>query len=221
MSDKDKQNQASEKNNVDNESVENNESLSDEDKAAAEEQVQKVVDEALEEAVEAAEDDNLADLSDEERKIVELERALEEAEAKAAENMDVALRTKAEAENIRRRSENEVTNARKYAIEKFAEELLSVVDSLEQGLQAKAEHQESQAMKEGMELTLKMTLSTLKKFGVEQHNPLEEVFDPQLHEAMTMVPSPDHEKNTIIDVFQKGYSLNGRVIRPARVVVAQ
>ncbi|WP_396326640.1 nucleotide exchange factor GrpE [Kangiella taiwanensis] len=195
--------------------------MSEADKKAAEEQVQKVVDEALEEAVEAAEDDNLADLSDEERKIVELEKALEDAEAKAAENMDLALRTKAEAENIRRRSENEVSNARKYAIEKFAEELLAVVDSLEQGLQAKAEHEESKAMKEGMELTLKMTLSTLKKFGVEQLNPVEEVFDPQLHEAMTMVPSPDHEKNTIIDVFQKGYSLNGRIIRPARVVVAQ
>ncbi len=211
MSEKDKQNQE----------FESQEELTEADKKAAEEQVQKVVDEALEEAVESAEDDNLADLSDEERKIVELEKALEEAEAKAAENMDVALRTKAEAENIRRRSENEVTNARKYAIEKFAEELLAVVDSIEQGLQAKAEHEESKAMKEGMELTLKMTLSTLKKFGVEQHNPLEEVFDPQLHEAMTMVPSPDHEKNTIIDVFQKGYSLNGRVIRPARVVVAQ
>ncbi|GAA4359333.1 nucleotide exchange factor GrpE [Kangiella marina] len=216
MSEKDKQNQ-----DVENNSVENHDELSEADKKAAEEQVQKVVDEALEEAVESAEEDNLANLSDDERKIVELENALEEAEAKAAENMDLALRTKAEAENIRRRSENEVTNARKYAIEKFAEELLAVVDSLEQGLQAQAEHEESKAMKEGMELTLKMALSTLQKFGVEQLNPVEEVFDPQLHEAMTMVPSPDHEKNTIIDVFQKGYSLNGRVIRPARVVVAQ
>lgn len=211
MSEKDKQNQ----------DVEKNEALSEEQMEAAEEQVKKVVDDALEEAVEAAEDDNLADLSDEERKIIELEKALEEAESKAAENMDLALRTKAEADNIRRRSEKEVISARKYAIEKFAEELLAVVDSLEQGLQAKAEHEESKAMKEGMELTLKLTLSTLNKFGVEQLNPLEEVFDPQLHEAMTMVPSPDHEKNTIIDVFQKGYSLNGRVIRPARVVVAQ
>jgi molecular chaperone GrpE len=221
MSEKDKQNQNVDNNSVDQENVENNDELTEEQKAAAEEQVQKVVDEALEEAVEAADSDNLADLSDEERKIVELEKALEDAEAKAAENMDLALRTKAEAENIRRRSENEVSNARKYAIEKFAEELLAVVDSLEQGLQAKAEHEESKAMKEGMELTLKMTLSTLKKFGIEQLNPLEEVFDPQLHEAMTMVPSPDHEKNTIIDVFQKGYLLNGRIIRPARVVVAQ
>ena len=153
MSEKDKQNQE----------VENQEELTEAEKKAAEEQVQKVVDEALEEAVESAEDDNLADLSDEERKIVELETALEAAEAKAAENMDVALRTKAEAENIRRRSENEVINARKYAIEKFAEELLAVVDSLEQGLQAKAEHEESKAMKEGMELTLKMIKSRSNK----------------------------------------------------------
>ncbi|NVJ65762.1 MAG: nucleotide exchange factor GrpE [Gammaproteobacteria bacterium] len=182
---------------------------------------------AVEEAVEAAEqlEEVVAELEEEltgdAARIDELEKALEEAEAKAAENMDLALRTKAEAENIRRRSENEVTNARKYAIEKFANEMLAVVDSLEQGLAQKAEHEESIAMKEGMELTLKMTLSTLEKFGIEQLNPIEEVFDPQLHEAMTMVPSPAHESNTVIDVFQKGYSLNGRLIRPARVVVAQ
>ncbi|WP_223670606.1 nucleotide exchange factor GrpE [Kangiella shandongensis] len=206
MSEKDKQNQTSEQ----------KEELNEAQQEAAEQEVEDAVEEAVEEAVEAAEN-----LTDEEKKILELEKALEEAEAKAAENMDLALRTKAEAENIRRRSENEVTSARKYAIEKFAEELLAVVDSIEQGLQAKAEHEESKAMKEGMELTLKMALSTLEKFGVEQLNPIEEVFDPQLHEAMTMVPSPDHEKNTIIDVFQKGYLLNGRVIRPARVVVAQ
>lgn len=206
MSEKDKQNQTSE----------HKEELNEAQQEAAEKEVENAVEEAVEEAVEAAEN-----LTDEEKKILELENALEEAEAKAAENMELALRTKAEAENIRRRSQNEVTSARKYAIEKFAEELLAVVDSIEQGLQAKAEHEESKAMKEGMELTLKMALSTLEKFGVEQLNPIEEVFDPQLHEAMTMVPSPDHEKNTIIDVFQKGYLLNGRVIRPARVVVAQ
>jgi len=211
MSEKDKQNQ----------DVENQEELTEEQKAAAEEQVQQVVDEVVKGAAEATDDENSADLSEEERKIVELEKALEDAEAKAAENLDLALRTKAEAENIRRRSENEVSNARKYAIEKFAAELLAVVDSLEQGLQAKAEHEESKAMKEGMELTLKMMLSTLEKFGIEQLNPLEEVFDPQLHEAMTTAPSPEHESNIVIDVFQKGYTLNGRLIRPARVVVAQ
>ena len=161
------------------------------------------------------------DMTEEDRQIAELEAALEAARQEAAENKDLALRTKAEAENIRRRAENDVVNARKYAIEKFAVELLAVVDSIEQGLQLKAESEESKAIQDGMELTLKMTLSTLEKFGVEQLNPLEEIFDPQLHEAMTMVPSPDHESNTVIDVFQKGYTLNGRLIRPARVVVAQ
>ncbi|MCW8856116.1 MAG: nucleotide exchange factor GrpE [Kangiella sp.] len=161
------------------------------------------------------------DMTEEDRKFAELEAELEAARQEAAENKDLALRTKAEAENIRRRSENEVISARKYAIEKFAVELLAVVDSIEQGLQLKAESEESKAIQDGMELTLKMTLSTLEKFGVEQLNPLEEVFDPQLHEAMTMVPSPEHESNTVIDVFQKGYTLNGRLIRPARVVVAQ
>ncbi len=173
------------------------------------------------EQVEEAFAEMAEELTGDSARIDELEKALEEAEAKVAENMDLALRTKAEADNIRRRSEKEVTNARKFAIEKFANEMLAVVDSLEQGLAHEAKHEESVAMKEGMELTLKMTLSTLEKFGIEQLNPVEEVFDPQLHEAMTMVPSPAHESNTIIDVFQKGYSLNGRLIRPARVVVAQ
>lgn len=161
------------------------------------------------------------DMTEEDRQIAELEAALEAARQEAADNKDLALRTKAEAENIRRRAENDVVSARKYAIEKFASELLAVIDSIEQGLQLKAESEESKAIQDGMELTLKMMLSTLEKFGVEQLNPLEEVFDPQLHEAMTMVPSPDHESNTVIDVFQKGYTLNGRLIRPARVVVAQ
>lgn len=184
----------------------------------------KEVQDAVEQAeaiVEEVEGELVEELTGDAARIDELEKALEEAEAKVAENMDLALRTKAEAENIRRRSENEVSNARKFAIEKFANEMLAVVDSLEQGLAQKAEHEESIAMKEGMELTLKMTLSTLEKFGIEQLNPLEEIFDPQLHEAMTMVPSPDHDSNTVIDVFQKGYSLNGRLIRPARVVVAK
>lgn len=192
------------------------------------EDIKETVEKTVETAAEQVEEvfaDMAAELGEEltgdAARIDELEKALEEAEAKVAENMDLALRTKAEADNIRRRSEKDVSNARKFAIEKFANEMLAVVDSLEQGLAHKAEHEESIAMKEGMELTLKMTLSTLEKFGIEQLNPVEEVFDPQLHEAMTMVPSPAHESNTIIDVFQKGYSLNGRLIRPARVVVAQ
>lgn len=191
-------------------------------------QVEQMVEESVEQAETVAAEtaaeqmeEIIEELTGDQATIAKLEAALEEAKAKAAENMDIALRTKAEAENIRRRSENDVINARKYAIEKFASELLAVVDSIEQGLQTSVDTEEAKAIQEGMELTLKMTLSTLEKFGIEQLNPIEEVFDPQLHEAMTMVPSPAHESNTIIDVFQKGYSLNGRLIRPARVVVAQ
>ncbi|MBD3654146.1 nucleotide exchange factor GrpE [Kangiella sp.] len=198
---------------------------------SVEEKIEEIKNAVEQEAAEAEQNDAeqsevdagqvFEDMTEEDRQIAELEAALEAARQEAAENKDLALRTKAEAENIRRRAENDVVNARKYAIEKFAVELLAVVDSIEQGLQLKAESEESKAIQDGMELTLKMTLSTLEKFGVEQLNPLEEIFDPQLHEAMTMVPSPDHESNTVIDVFQKGYTLNGRLIRPARVVVAQ
>ena len=198
---------------------------------SVEEKIEEIKNAVEQEAAEAEQNDAeqsnvdagqvFEDMTEENRQIAELEAALEAARQEAADNKDLALRTKAEAENIRRRAENDVVSARKYAIEKFASELLAVVDSIEQGLQLKAENEESKAIQDGMELTLKMMLSTLEKFGVEQLNPLEEVFDPQLHEAMTMVPSPDHESNTVIDVFQKGYTLNGRLIRPARVVVAQ
>lgn len=194
--------------------------MSEQDKPV-EEIVEEVVETLKEELNEEVAEELVEELTDEQAQIVALENALEEANAKAAENIDLALRTKAEAENIRRRSENDVSNARKFAVEKFATEMLMVVDSLEQGLAQKAENDESIAMKEGMELTMKMMLSTLEKFGIEQLNPVDEVFDPQLHEAMTMVPSPAHESNTIMDVFQKGYNLNGRLIRPARVVVAK
>lgn len=198
---------------------------------SVEEKIEEIKNAVEQEAAEAEQNDAeqsevdagqvFEDMTEEDRQIAELEAALEAARQEAADNKDLALRTKAEAENIRRRAENDVVSARKYAIEKFASELLAVVDSIEQGLQLKAENDESKAIQDGMELTLKMMLSTLEKFGVEQLNPLEEVFDPQLHEAMTMVPSPEHESNTVIDVFQKGYTLNGRLIRPARVVVAQ
>lgn len=198
---------------------------------SVEEKIEEIKNAVEQEAAEAEQNDAeqsevdagqvFEDMTEEDRQIAELEAALEAARQEAADNKDLALRTKAEAENIRRRAENDVVSARKYAIEKFASELLAVIDSIEQGLQLTAENDESKAIQDGMELTLKMMLSTLEKFGVEQLNPLEEVFDPQLHEAMTMVPSPDHESNTVIDVFQKGYTLNGRLIRPARVVVAQ
>ncbi len=128
------------------------------------------------------------------------------------------IRMQAEMENIRRRSEQDVAKAHKYAIEKFVKELLPVADSLEQALQNK---DDSSPVVEGVELTLKMLIDTLARFKVEQINPEGERFDPQQHEAMSMQPGTGVEPNTVIMVVQKGYKLNGRLIRPARVIVSK
>ncbi|WP_144392835.1 nucleotide exchange factor GrpE [Pleionea sediminis] len=144
---------------------------------------------------------------------------LQQAEATASEHMENALRAKAEADNIRRRAERDVQNAHKYALEGFVESLLPILDSLEQGLAQPAESDEAKALKEGMELTLKMFVDVLAKKNVEQLNPQGEPFNPELHEAMSMQENPEVEPNTVIAVFQKGYALNGRLVRPARVVV--
>ncbi|MEM7611922.1 MAG: nucleotide exchange factor GrpE [Pseudomonadota bacterium] len=141
------------------------------------------------------------------------------AEAKAAENWEKYVRAVAELDNVRKRARRDVENAHKYGIERFAGELLAVTDSLEAGLAA-GEAADAGALREGSEATLKLFVTTLTKFGIEQLDPHGEPFDPEQHEAMTMVPSPDVEPNTVIDVIQKGYSLNGRLIRPARVIVA-
>ena len=156
--------------------------------------------------------DNLSDLE-------QLQQKLEAAEAKAAEQLDLAVRAKAEMENIRRRAERDVQSAHKFALEGFVDSLIPALDSMEQGLAHEATNDESKAMKEGLELTLKMLLDALAKKQVEQLNPMGEVFNPEFHEAMSMQESPDHEPNTVMAVFQKGYTLNGRLIRPARVVV--
>jgi molecular chaperone GrpE len=110
-------------------------------------------------------------------------------------------------------------NARKYAVERFATELLAVRDSLEMGLQA-AEGSGVSELIEGSKATLKQLSSTMERFGVTEVDPLGEPFDPTLHEAMTMRPSAEVEPNTVLTVFQKGYTLNGRLLRPARVVVS-
>ena len=131
------------------------------------------------------------------------------------------LRTEAEAQNTRRRAEQDVEKARKFALEKFVNELLPVADNLERAIDAGNPEDEAQkGMIEGVELTLKSLQDTLKKFNVEAVNPEGEPFDPQLHQAMSMVPNPDVEPNTVLNVFQKGYTLNGRLVRPAMVVVA-
>ncbi len=145
---------------------------------------------------------------------------VEELEASVAEAKDQALRAAAEAQNVRRRAEQEAEKARKFALEKFVKELLPVVDSLEKALEAMAE-EASEAHREGVSMTLKMQLDAMAKFGVEAVEPAGEPFDPQLHEAMAMVPNPELEPNTVMEVMQKGYLLNGRLVRPAMVVVSQ
>jgi molecular chaperone GrpE len=147
------------------------------------------------------------------------EDALGAARREAAENWDRYLRAVAELDNVRKRAQRDVEKAHKFAVERLAVELLSVTDSLEAGLAA-ADSADAAALREGSEATLKLLLTTLEKFGVTAIDPLGEPFDPQQHEAMTMVPAPNAEPDTVVDVVQKGYLLNGRLIRPARVIVA-
>ncbi|BBI70438.2 protein GrpE [Vreelandella aquamarina] len=145
---------------------------------------------------------------------------VEELEQSLAEAKDQALRAAAEAQNVRRRAEQEAEKARKFALEKFVKELLPVVDSLEKALES-MQDDASEAHREGVSMTLKMQLDVLSKFGVESIEPQGEPFDPQVHEAMAMVPNPELDPNTVMDVMQKGYLLNGRLVRPAMVVVSQ
>jgi molecular chaperone GrpE len=132
------------------------------------------------------------------------------------------LRAHAETQNARRRAEQDVEKARKFALEKLVADLLPVADNLERAISAGDSENESQkAVLEGVALTLKSLQDTLKKYKVEMIDPAGEPFDPQLHQAMTMLPNPDVEPNTVLNVFQKGYTLNGRLVRPAMVVVSK
>jgi len=141
------------------------------------------------------------------------------AEAKAAENWDRYLRAAAETENVRKRATRDVENARKYGIENLARELLAVRDSLEMGIQA-ADDADATTLLAGKAATLKLLVTTLERFGIEEIDPAGEPFDPERHEAMTMQPSADVEPGSVLSVIQKGYFLNGRLLRPAMVVVA-
>jgi len=152
--------------------------------------------------------------------VAALTQALEEARAKAEENWDLALRTKAEMDNLRKRTERELENAHKYALEKFAGELLAVRDSLEMGIQAAGDAEAAQ-LKEGSELTLKMLTQVMEKFGIQAVDPTGEKFDPELHQAMSMQETAGVAPNTVVAVMQKGYTLNDRLLRPAMVMVAK
>ena len=154
--------------------------------------------------------------------VEELQKRLTQAESKASENWDKVLRIQAEMDNLKRRTQKDLDSAHKYGLEKFAKELLNVIDSLELGIQAAtSDAPEVVKLKEGSELTIKQFETVFAKFNIEAIDPVGQPFNPEFHQAMTMLPSDDVEPNTVINVFQKGYVLNGRLIRPAMVVVAQ
>jgi molecular chaperone GrpE len=150
----------------------------------------------------------------------ELEKQLNEALATIDDQKDSVLRAKAEVDNIRRRAAIDVEKARKFALEKFANELLPVIDNLERALDVE-KTAENDVMYEGVQLTLKSLISSVNKAGIEQVDPKGDVFNPDLHQAISMVPTDEQPANTVIQVMQKGYQLNGRLLRPAMVTVAQ
>lgn len=153
-----------------------------------------------------------------EETVVSLSAQIEVLQQEIASARDQMLRASADAQNARRRAEADVEKAHKFALEKFARELLPVVDSLDKATEALSGVADAQ--KEGVEMTLRLFLATLGKFQIKQLDPLGQIFDPQYHEAMSMVPNPSLPANAVMDVLQKGYSLNERLLRPAMVVVA-
>ena len=155
-----------------------------------------------------------------EARIAELESYISEADAR---EKDIQLRAQAEIQNIRRRAEQDVEKAHKFALEKFSKELLTVVDNLERGLAAldnAVTDEKTQALVDGVEMTHKEFISTLAKFGVEAVGAVGEAFNPELHQAISMQPAEGVDANHISTVLQKGYTLQGRVPRPAMVIVA-
>ena len=150
-----------------------------------------------------------------------LGRELEEALKKAQDNWELALRTQAELENLRKRTQRDIEAAHKYSLEKIAQELLGVRDSMELGLSAINESTDIKSVREGIELTLKMLIQLMEKFEIQEIYPEQERFNPEFHQAMTMQESDKLAPNTVISVLQKGYRLKDRLLRPALVSVAK
>ena len=155
----------------------------------------------------------------------ELREQLEEAQAQAAAERDRALRAVAEAENIRKRADRSIESAHKFALERFVGDLLPAIDSFERAVEAadaaESGNDSAQAIAEGITLSLKLLGEALEKQGIAVVDPIGAPFDPNLHEAMSMIDSATAEPGTVIEVFQKGYTVNGRLARPARVIVAR
>jgi len=156
-----------------------------------------------------------------ENKIELLMQELEEQKRIAAENLDKALRVQAELENMRKRTARDIEHAHKYSLERFVTDLLPVIDSMELGLSASENAADVTSLKEGMDLTFKMFTASLEKFGAKVINPQDEKFNPELHQAVTVLEAEGVASGHVISVMQKGYELNGRLVRPAMVVVAK
>ena len=153
----------------------------------------------------------------------ELMQKLNEAEQKANQYWERVLRMQADSENALRRTERDVANAHKYALEKFVAEILPIIDSLELCTTSISKEMQNNAasMIEGVDLTLKMFYSAMEKFGIKQVNPISEPFNPEYHQAISMQADPAAKPGSVISVLQKGYTLNNRLIRPALVIVAK
>lgn len=152
----------------------------------------------------------------------ELVQKLTESEQKSTQLWERVLRMQADSDNAARRNERDVANAHKYALEKFVGELLPIVDSLELCItSAPADNKPAVAIVEGVDLTLKMFYAAMEKFGIKQINPINEAFDPEFQQAISMQYDPKAKPGTVISVLQKGYTLNNRLVRPALVVVAK
>lgn len=165
------------------------------------------------------------DLASESGEVASTEARLEEALAEADKYRDVALRAEAEMQNVRRRAGLDVENAHRFALERFVNNLLPVVDSLEKALesveQTEVVDETTRAIAEGVGLCQKMFVDVLEKEGVAVVDPVGEPFDPNLHQAMSMVENPDMEPNSVVAVIQRGYTLNERLVRPAMVMVSK
>lgn len=200
--------------------------MANEDKApeaeATEQAEQTVAADVTVEEQAATESDPLAEEATPELlSVAELMSQLEVAQAEVAVLKDQMIRGQAETQNIRRRAEQDVEKAHKFGVEKFATEMLGVVDNLERAIEAAGDDEAVKPMREGVEMTLDMLIGGLAKFNVEQLNPEGEAFNPELHQAMSMVPAEGVAPNTVVAVMQKGYSLNGRLVRPAMVMVSK
>ncbi|MCW8091435.1 nucleotide exchange factor GrpE [Alteromonas sp. ASW11-130] len=156
------------------------------------------------------------------QQVYELQNALNEAQNTIKDQQESVLRARADMENARRRAEAEVEKARKFALERFAGELLPVIDNLERAIEVSdANNDAIKPLLEGVEMTHKSFISTIEKFGMKLINPQGEQFNPELHQAMSMQESAEHEPNTVMAVMQKGYEINGRLLRPAMVMVSR